>query len=431
MPRRVPCPSPASKSLRILIIGAGLIGVTSAYSLRRRGHEVVVIDREPGPGRETSFANGSLLTPSMPEPWNAPGCWRSLLASLGRSDSAMQLRLRALPGLSRWGTTFLRNSSAVCYQRNAIRNLRLALYSLKKMASIREDTAVEYGRTARGTLRLFRDAAALNRALTANPLAGEGPTFRRLSRQQTLELEPALAPIAGQLVGAIHYPIDETGDAHRFCRALAEHARREGVQFRFGTEITSIEMDSRRVTSVASVGERFEADTYLVAAASYSTPLLKSAGIELPVQPVKGYSVTFEHPLASDWLRVPIIDDDLHAVVAPLEGAIRVAGTAEFAGYDRSSNPVRIRNLMKLLHQVLPKLPFEPDAAKPWCGLRPMSSDGVPIIGPTPLANLLVNTGHGHLGWTMAAGSAELLADLVDGRPTAVDPACYDLKRFA
>lgn len=420
-----------NKSLRVLIIGAGLIGVTSAYSLRRRGHEVVVIDREPGAGRETSFANGSLLTPSMPEPWNAPGCWRTLLGSLGRSDSPMQLRLRALPGLARWGTTFLRNSGAAHYQRNAIRNLRLAAYSLEVMASIRRDTAVEYGRTARGTMRLFRDEAALDRALTASPLAAEGLKSRRLSREQAVELEPALAPIASQLVGAIHYPMDETGDAHRFCRGLAEQAQREGAQFRFGTEVSSIEVRSGRVTAVVvGAGERLEADKYLVAAASYSTPLLRSVGIGLPVQPVKGYSVTFDRPIEAEALRVPIIDDELHAVVVPLEGAIRVAGTAEFAGYDRSENPARIRNLLQLLRRVLPQLPFDPEAARAWCGLRPMSSDGVPIIGPTPLSNLFVNTGHGHLGWTMAAGSAELLADLIDGRPTAVDPACYDLKRF-
>jgi D-amino-acid dehydrogenase len=422
---------PSHKGLRVLIIGAGLIGVTSAYSLRRRGHEVVVIDRESGPGRETSFANGSLLTPSMPEPWNAPGCWRTLLASLGRTDSPMQLRIKALPGLTRWGLRFLRNSSTARYQRNAIRNHRLALYSLKMMASIRDRAAIEYGRTARGTLRLFRDSAALNHAWTSNPLASEGLTSRRLTREQTLELEPALAPIAGQFTGAIHYPIDETGDAHRFCRALAEQAQREGVQFRFGTEVTSIEIRSGRVTSVMGAGERFEADTFLVAAASYSTPLLKRAGIDLPVQPVKGYSVTFDLPPETNSLRIPIIDDDLHAVVVPLEGAIRVAGTAEFAGYDRSSNPARIRNLLKLLQQILPQLPVDPERARSWCGLRPMSPDGVPIIGPTALSNLFVNTGHGPLGWTMAAGSAELLADLMDGRPAAVDPACYDLKRFA
>jgi D-amino-acid dehydrogenase len=417
--------------LRVIIIGAGLIGVTSAYALRRRGHEVVVIEREAGPGLQTSFANGSLLTPSMPEPWNAPGCWRTLLASLVRSDSPMQLRAKALPTLTHWGLAFLRNSGAARYQRNVIRNLRLARYSLHVMASIRRDTAIEYGRTARGTLRLFREAAALDRALTAGPLAAEGLTFRRLLKEQTLELEPALTPIASKFVGSIHYPVDETGDAHRFCRGLAEQARREGVQFRFGTEVLSIEVDAGRVTAIVSAGERFEAEKYLVAAASYSTPLLKSVGIDLPVQPVKGYSVTFDHPPQADTLRIPIIDDDFHAVVVPLEGAIRVAGTAEFAGYDRSPNPARTRNLLKLLQQVLPKVPFDPATAKSWCGLRPMSSDGVPIIGPTPLSNLVVNTGHGPLGWTMAAGSAELLADLIDGRPPAVDPASYDLKRFA
>lgn len=423
--------SPAqNKPLRVLIIGAGLIGVTSAYSLRRRGHEVLVIEREAGAGLQTSFANGSLLTPSMPEPWNAPGCWRTLLSSLGRSDSPMQLRLRALPGLARWGMRFLRNSSAARYQRNATRNLRLALYSLKVMACIRRETAIEYARSARGSLRLFRDAAALQQALSAELLAAEGLSFRGLSRDQTVELEPALAPIASQLVGSVHYPVDETGDAHRFCRALAAQGQREGVQFRFGTEVASLEVQAQRIKSVLAAGERFEADRYLVAAASYSPLLLKTVGIDLPVQPVKGYSVTFDHPAATESLRLAIIDDELHAVVVPLERAIRVAGTAEFAGYDRSANPARTRNLLRLLHELLPHVPFDPAAARPWCGLRPMSSDGVPIIGPTRLSNLFVNSGHGHLGWTMAAGSAELLADLVDGKPPALDPAPYDLRRF-
>jgi len=417
--------------MRVLVIGAGLIGVTSAYFLRGRGHDVLVIEREPGPGRDTSFANGSLLCPSMPEPWNAPGCWRSLLTSLGRPASPMQLRLKALPGLTTWGMTFLRNSSTARYQRNSARNLRLALYSLRVMDSIRRETAIEYGRMARGTLRLFRDATALDRAATANPLTSEGLTFRRLSRAQTLELEPALAPIAGQLAGAIHYPTDENGDAHRFCRVLAEHAQRAGVEFRFGTEVSSIDLHSGRVSSVAASGERFEADKYLVAAASYSTPLLKPAGIHLPVQPVKGYSVTFDLPPGAASVRVPIVDDDLHAVIVPLEGAIRAAGTAEFAGYDRAANPARISNLLRLLQQLLPQAAFDSEAAKKWWGLRPMSADGVPIIGATPVSNLFVNTGHGHLGWTMAAGSAELLADLIDGKPTAVDPAPYDLRRFS
>ena len=398
--------------MRVLIIGAGIIGVTSAYCLRRRGHEVMVIDRESGPGRETSFANGSLLTPSMPEPWNAPGCWRMLLGSLGRSDCPMQLRIKALPGLAEWGIAFLRNSNAASYQRNSIRNLRLALHSLKVMASIRHETAINYGRSARGTLRLFRDAAALDRALATSLLPSEAPPFRRLSRAETLELEPGLMPVADRLVGAIHYPMDETGDAHRFCRALAEQAQREGAEFRFDTEVSRIETHSGRVTAVVGAGQRFEADKYLVAAASYSTPLLKSVGIHLPVQPVKGYSVTFDLPLGTDALRIPVVDDDLHAVVVPLEGAIRAAGTAEFAGYDRAANPPRIASLLKLLQRVLPQVPLDPAAARPWWGLRPMSVDGVPIIGATPvLWTITVKLAPAVGTWVLEASGSALVTE--------------------
>jgi D-amino-acid dehydrogenase len=418
--------------MKVIVIGSGLIGVTTAYFLKTRGHDVLVIDREGGPARETSFANGALLTPSMPEPWNAPGSWRVLLASLGRSDSAMQLRLRALPGLAGWGVGFLRNSRRALYERNALSNLRLAVYSLKVMQSIREQTRIEYGRSALGTLRVFRDQSALDQASeAAGRRVSEGLSFRTLSRDETLGLEPALAPIAEQLAGAIHYETDETGDAHRFCVSLAEHARQQGVEFRFGTEVSSLEARSGEVVAAVSGTERFVADRYVVAAGSYSTPLLKRIGVHLPVQPVKGYSVTFDRDAKASSLKIPVIDDDLHAAVVPLEGAIRAAGTAEFAGFDRTLHPERIRNLLMLLREVLPQEPFDPAAAKPWCGLRPVSVDGVPIIGSTSISNLMVTTGHGHLGWTMAAGSAGLLADLMSGEPPSIDPAPFALARFA
>ena len=227
--------------MKVIIIGSGLIGVTTAYFLMHRGHEVTVIDRKDGPGRETSFANGALLTPSMAEPWNAPGSWRVLLRSLVRSDSAMQLRLRALPALAGWGVKFLRNSRAAIFERNTVSNLRLALYSLKVMQSLRQQTNIEYGRAASGALRIFRDAAAFDRAsLAANRLLFEGLRCRRLSTAATVELEPALAPIANQLTGAIHYGTDETGDAHRFCVALSDYRpAARGVEFRFRTEVSS------------------------------------------------------------------------------------------------------------------------------------------------------------------------------------------------
>jgi D-amino-acid dehydrogenase len=223
--------------MKVLVIGSGLIGVTTAYYLRRSGHEVTVIDRQEGPGLETSFANGALLTPSMPEPWNAPGSWRVLLASLCRSDAALQLRLRAVPALAGWGVTFLRNSRAAAFRRSALSNLRLALYSLEVMQSLRLETRIEYGRAACGTLRVFRDQASLDRASeAANRLSSEGLSLRRLSSEATVKLEPALAPIANQLTGALYYEADETGDAYRFCAALADDARRRGVEFHFHTK---------------------------------------------------------------------------------------------------------------------------------------------------------------------------------------------------
>jgi len=417
--------------VKILVIGSGLIGVTTAYFLSCRGHSVTVVDRQEGPGRETSFANGALLHPSMPEPWNAPGCWRVLLGSLGRSDAALQLRLRVLPGLVGWGTAFLRNSTAVTFERNALSNLRLASYSLKVMHALGQQIDIQYGRVARGSLRIFRDPVALDRAVaTANRRLSEGLAFRRLSGTEAVELEPALAPIESQLVGAVHYEADEIGDAYRFCVALADCARQRGVDFRFRTEITSLEVRLGRVTNVLSARERFVADRYIVAAGSYSAPLLRRAGIDLPVQPAKGYSVTIKTQQSGLSLATPLLDDQLHVAVVPLEGAIRVAGTAEFAGYNLELRAARIRNLLRLLKGVLPDASFDPASPQPWCGLRPMSVDGVPIIGFTPISNLLVNTGHGPLGWTMAAGSGQLIADHLSNHSFSIDPLPYAPSRF-
>lgn len=417
--------------MKFVVVGGGLMGVTTAYFLRSRGHDVTVIDPEQGAGRGASFANGSLLTPSMPEPWNAPGCWRVLLSSLGRSDAALQLRLHALPALAGWGIRFLRNSNPTRYANNTVSNLRLALHSLTVMESLRNAVALDYGRAAPGTLRLFRKQDALDRAtVAAEQLASHGLSFRRLSQTEAVELEPALQPIADRLSGALHYSTDETGDAYRFCVALAQEAQRLGVEFRFGTKVTSLELRSGSIAAVATESERFVADQYVMAAGSYSPLLLKQVGVYVPVQPAKGYSITVDNSDGQIRLKTPVVDDDWHAAIVPLPGAIRVAGTAEFTGYDRNIAPARVDNLGKLLREVLPDTQLDPTKIKSWCGLRPMSADGVPIIGPTPIPNLLVNTGHGHLGWTMAAGSAQLLMDLVFGDQPAIDPAPYSLKRF-
>jgi D-amino-acid dehydrogenase len=418
--------------MKILVIGSGLIGVTSAFYLKCRGHEVTVLERQAGPALETSFANGALLTPSLAEPWNAPGSWRLLLSSLGRSDAPLQLHLRTLPGLAGWAIAFLRNSRPATFERNMLSNLRLALYSLEVMESLRAQTRVEYGRSTCGTLRLFRDRHALEQAwASARRLLPETMRYRKLGRDETLDLEPVLAPIGNQLEGAIHYQGDETGDAYRFCTALAAHARGQGVEFRFDTVVRSLELRSGRISAARSARERWVADRYLVAAGSYSTRLLRAVGVDVPVQPVKGYSITYDRGAHDLSLRMPILDDDAHAAIVPLEGAIRVAGTAEFAGFDHRPNPARTASLVRLLQRTLPRGGFTAEAARPWNGLRPMTPDGVPVIGLTALDNLLVNSGHGHLGWTLAAGSGRLLADLLCGDSPAIDSAPYDPRRFA
>jgi D-amino-acid dehydrogenase len=391
----------------------------------------MVLDRQPGPGLETSFANAALLTPSMSDPWNAPGVWRILLASIGRSDAPMQLRLPALPRLARWGVTFLRNSNREAFQRNRLANLRLGLHSLKLMPELRHQTSLQYNHSTVGTLRTFRDLTRLNHAYAAaKQLAAEGLSCRRLTPAEMVKIEPALAPIAAQLAGAIHHEMEENGDAHRFCVELADHDRTTGVEFRFDTEVQSLEARSGRMIAVHTTAGKFIADRYVVAAGSYSTDLLESAGVYLPVQPVKGYSVTFKGAGGPGSLTTPVVDDHLHAVVVPIGNDIRVAGIAEFAGYDRSLSPRRIRNLIGLLNQILPHERLDLAAAIPWCGLRPVSADGTPIIGQTGVENLLVNTGQGHLGWTLAAGSAHLLADIVSGTTPSLDPTPYALSRF-
>lgn len=417
--------------LRVVIIGSGVIGVTTACLLRKVGYEVTVVERNDGPGLETTYANGALLTPSMSDPWNAPESWRVLLASLGRSDSAMQLRVSAIPSLATWGVTFIRNSTVAAFERNTAHNLRLALHSLDEMSMLREETRIEYGRSTTGTLRVFKDSAAMDKAtLAASRLTAEGLTFRALSRIETVELEPSLEPIATQLTGALHYQKDETGNAYRFCSELTSYAQDQGVQFRFGTVASALHVSAGRLSAVTGNNERISGDRFVVAAGSYSTPLLKSAGIRLPVRPVKGYSVTFGGHCGTRDLRIPIVDDQLHAVVLPIDGGIRVAGTAEFAGYDRTLEPSRVETLLRLLQKVLPRGQFDLTTARPWCGLRAMSADGVPIIGSTSVPNLWVNTGHGHLGWTMAAGSARLLVDLMCGNTPAVEPRPYSPSRF-
>lgn len=419
--------------MHVVVIGSGLLGVSTAYWLRELGAAVTVIDRAPGPGRETSFANGALLTPSMADPWNAPGVLWKLLGWLGREDSPMLLRPTALPGLARWGLRFLRESSESRFRANTLANVRLAQYSLASLHALRAIDGMSFDHGAVGTLKLVRNARSFEEARAmAEWLATHGVASRALDRDATVELEPALQPIARELAGAIYFPGDEHGDAFRYCEALAKVATRRGVTFRYTTPVTALETNGGRIAAVRTQDGTLPVESVVVAAGSYSPQLLAPAGIRLPVAPVKGYSISAPLPAGLSGPRIPVLDGELHAVAVPLGASLRLAGTAEFAGHDLTLPAARIENLVHLLSRTYPEIAARVPRAsiEPWTGLRPMSADGVPIVSRTPIENLYLNTGHGHLGWTMATGSGRALADLVMGRPPAIDLTPYALDRF-
>lgn len=419
--------------MRIAIIGAGLIGVSTAYFLARAGHSVAVFDRRDGPGLETSYANGGMITPSQADPWNAPGIAMKLLRWIGREDAPVLLRARSLPSMVGWGLEFLRNSNPARFRDNLAKNVRLARYSLETLQWLRRNADLHYSESAAGTMKFYRDPRSLrDSAWLTRELVATGVRCEVLDAQDVVAREPTLAAVAGEIAGGVFFPDDESGDAYQYCVSLARLATAAGVEFNYGLSIDSIRCTSGAVDALRAQSRDIRADCYVLAAGSYSSNLARSAGVRVPVQPVKGYSVTLDMRGWDQVPATPLVDDDLHLAATPLAGSLRIAGTAEFAGYDPDPREQRIRPMLEFTSRLFPRQApcIALSNAKPWAGLRPYSCDGVPIVSRTRLSNLFVNTGHGHLGWSMAAGSGKLMADLICGSDTAIAPSPYSLERF-
>jgi len=412
----------------VAVLGAGVVGVTTAYYLAQAGCGVTVIERQPGAGLETSFANGGLITPSMSDPWAAPGLPRLLLKWFGREGSPFLIRAGALPGLTLWGLKFLSQCNPAAWRRNTENTLRLCTYSHQSLKQLTDDTGIEYSLNSSGTLHLFRDQYSMDATTRAADVVRTlGVETNVLDAAGCIELEPALARQIDQISGGIHYPDDEAGDAHQFTQGLADICRSNGVVFRYGETVEKIDITNGTVSRIITDREHIDTDACVVALGNASARLLQPLGIHLPIYPVKGYSVTFPVDGWNAAPVVPFVDDGRKMGIVRIGDNVRVGGTAEFTGHDKTLNPKRVVNLENFFFTLFPDYP-DRAAGRAWTGLRPTTPDNIPYLGPTRIGGLFLNAGHGHLGWTMSCGSARVVADLVMGRTAEIDLAGITLE---
>ena len=408
--------------MKIVVLGAGLSGVTAAWYLSQAGHQVTVLDRQARAGDETSFANGGQISVSHPEPWANPGAPWQVLRWLGRENAPLLFRFRADMAQWKFAFRFLAECSASRTHRNTEAIARLAVYSRESLRELRAATGIEYDCREKGILHLFFTGGSLSHAAKkAVGLRNFGIYLEALDRQGCLAVEPALAAYGGRLAGGLYARDDESGDAFKFVSSLTSLCQAAGVQFQFGTRIEKLESFGKRIAGVhvreiSGLRGRINADAFVLAAGSFSPKLARSVGIDLPIYPVKGYSVTLPLPPGVLAPSVSITDETRRIVISRLGDRLRVAGTAELAGFDRSISPARCGAIQARARELFPEAVGQ-EQGEFWAGLRPATPGGVPIIGRSRYDNLFFNTGHGTLGWTLACGSARALVDIVEGHP--------------
>ncbi|WP_018316945.1 D-amino acid dehydrogenase [Bradyrhizobium sp. WSM2793] len=416
--------------MKVLILGSGVIGVTSAYYLARAGHEVTVVDRQPEPALETSFANAGEVSPGYSSPWAGPGVPVKAVKWLLMKHGPLVVRPKLDPVMWVWLLKMLRNCTSARYAVNKSRMIPIAEYSRDSLRDLRRDIGIQYDERSQGTLQLFRYQAQLDG--TAEDIAvlkQYGVPFEVLSREGCIAVEPALAGVKQKFVGGLRLPQDETGDCHMFTQALAKHAEALGVRFMFNTSIDRIATDGARVSGVATSAGMLQADAYVLALGSWSSRLVAPLGIPLPVYPVKGYSITVPIKEAAGAPESTVMDESYKVAITRLGNRIRVGGTAEISGYSDKLYDARRATLDHSLSDLFPR---GGDLVKAtfWSGLRPMTPDGPPVIGPTQFANLHLNTGHGTLGWTMSCGSGRVLADMLSGKKPDIDVGALTVDRY-
>ena len=408
--------------MNIAVLGAGVIGVASAWYLREAGHEVRVLDRQSAAGMETSYANGGQISVSHAEPWANPNAIAKILKWLGREDAPLLFRLRADPQQWLWGLKFLAECRPGRNRTNAAQLLRLGLYSRAALRDLRASTGIEYDQLERGILHFYTSEAELEATeRTAEFMRKLGSDRVLKTPTECIAIEPALAPIRDRLAGGSFSASDETGDAHKFTQALAARCIERGVRFDTGVQIERIAAEGDQIVRLEVAGrDAVRADAYVLSLGSYSPKLARPLGIPLAIYPAKGYSVTMPVKNPSAAWTVSLSDEAHKLVLSRLGDRLRIAGTAELTGYDTSINERRCRAILDRTLELFPGA-GDPAHVQFWAGLRPATPSNIPYIGRTRYRNLFLNTGHGTLGWTHACGSGRALADIIGGRKPEVD----------
>ena len=414
--------------MQVIVLGAGVTGITTAWYLRQAGHEVTVIERQSGAGLETSFANGGQISVSHAEPWANPGAPLKVLKWLMKEDAPLLFRLRADLAQWRWGLAFLRECTPGRTAHNIRNIVSLGLYSRDKLRALRAATGIAYDQRTQGILHFYTSEAEFAAAQEpARLMREQGCELDMKTPEECVAIEPALAQCRDKIVGGSMTPSDESGDAHRFTQELARLCAEAGVKFRYDTRILGFERSGSEIDQVIVADAqggiaRLKADSYVLCLGSFSRGLARELGVDLNIYPAKGYSVTLPVTAPEHSYEVSLTDDEYKLVFSRLGDRLRIAGTAELNGYDTSLNLRRCEAIVRRTRELFPQM-SDGSGAQYWTGLRPATPSNLPYIGASRVGNLFLNTGHGTLGWTHSCGSGAAIADIVSGRRPALDYA--------
>ena len=420
--------------MKVIVLGAGVVGINTAWHLASQGAEVIVLEQHEGPALETSFANAGQISPGYAAPWAAPGVPLKAIKWMFEKHAPLAIRPDGSLFQLQWMFAMLRNCTQAAYAVNKGRMVRLAEYSRDVLKQMRADIGIRYEHREGGTLQAFRTQAQLDDvAKDVEVLRQTGVPFELLDAQGCARAEPALAAVAHKIKGGLRLPNDETGDCFLYTNRLADMTRERGARFEFGVSITDLIRDGDRVNGVRYVrnGEPVElkADAVVMALGCASTAFARRLDLPLPVYPVKGYSITVPIVDAAKAPVSTVLDESYKVAITRFDERIRVGGMAELSGHDKTLRPVRRETLEMVVNDLFPGA-GDTARATFWTGLRPMTPDGTPVVGPTPYRGLWINTGHGTLGWTMGPGSGKLLADQILGRTPEISTEGLSIDRY-